>query len=85
VLPTLVSFGTRDDQDLVTWTCPRCDASQEMTFSRDRPVYAFDVATKSLPEDQGLLDFMCDCGHKHDGGGDKTGCGFAARMPVKAT
>ena len=77
-----LKFSVTDGRDRVTWTCPRCDADLSRSFSRDDPVFQFDIETVEAPRDQGVLDFVCDCGFEHEGGSGKPGCGFAANVPV---
>jgi hypothetical protein len=78
-----VSFSVKDGLDHAKWTCPRCGASFDQSFSRNDPVYKFDVDNIDSPRGQGLLDLVCRCGIKHEGGEGKPGCGFAAQLPVK--
>jgi hypothetical protein len=72
-----VAFSVKDGLDHAKWTCPRCGASFDQSFSRNDPVYKFDVDTVDSPRGQGVLDI------EHEGGEGKVGCGFAAQLPVK--
>jgi hypothetical protein len=78
------SFSYEKPYDIVTWTCPRCKAEFRHSFVRDSAIYKFAAKTDESQKNRGFLDLVCDCGRKHTGGGDQTGCGFAALYPVKA-
>lgn len=82
-LTARLSFSVRGGMDQIQWTCPRCKAQLRQSFSRDDPIYTFDVETVDVPKDQGVLDLICKCGFQHEGGEGKSGCGFAAHLPVK--
>lgn len=79
-----VTFSVTGGLDHAHWACPRCRAAFDQSFSRDQPVFKFDVDTVDAPGNQGLLDLVCHCGFKHQGGSDAGGCGFAAVLPVEA-
>lgn len=72
-----VDFG---DDGLARWTCPRCGAEFVEEIDTDQPVYAFELKSVGEDLDHGVMDLICECGHKH---GDATDCGFAASQPVK--
>ena len=78
------TFSLRGGLDHLQWTCPRCKAEFDQSFSRKDPIYSFDIETVDAPKDRGVIDLVCKCGVAHDGGDDKSGCGFAANLPVAA-
>jgi hypothetical protein len=80
----LAQFKPKLEETVAIWACPRCNAEFRKSIVTDRPVYGFDIETVDSGEkDDGYLDFVCECGTKHKGGGENTNCGFAARLPVK--
>jgi hypothetical protein len=78
-----MAFSIEDGRDHVHWACPRCHAEFDQSFDRDQPVYGFDVETLDIPEEEGVIELLCECGVKHEGGDGKPGCGFAARQAVR--
>ncbi len=68
--------------DVVTWTCPRCEAEFSERIETDQPIHGFELDSVGGDKDHGLLDLVCECGTKHSGG-EVANCGFAALKPMK--
>lgn len=68
---------------LLKWTCPRCQAEFSDELPIDQELFGFEIVSVEMgKEDEGVLDLVCECGTKHDGG-EEANCGFAVHLPVK--
>ena len=77
-LSNSIETTVEDDEDVIKWTCPRCDHVQTRGYERDT-VLSMLVGTPSSGDPKRVrVPLECDCGQDHPGRTDGSGCGYGA-------